>query len=125
MSYRGEEWTEFSVKVLRHVEDYCVNQYGDYPEDEVTRWSFEQFIKVIQKYTARAGHNQREGQDELDMLKIAHYACLAHSRLKDRIHTEKKFILNKDAGQVTIGELVDYFEGLKNPVEIIIKNIGE
>lgn len=77
LSKRGEEWREFSAMVLHHVENYTVPQYGDMGEDQVTNYTAEDCVKAIGKYASRFGTNQREGQETLDLLKIAHYACLA------------------------------------------------
>lgn len=77
MSKRGEEWVAFSAKVLAHIEDYTVPQYGDAPNDSITTWSDAACVEQIGKYAARYGKNARDGQEQLDLLKIAHYACLA------------------------------------------------
>lgn len=77
MSKRGEEWVAFSAKVLAHIEDYTVPQYGDAPNDSITAWSDAACVEQIGKYAARYGKNAREGQEQLDLLKMAHYACLA------------------------------------------------
>lgn len=78
---RGKQWTAFAAKVLDHVENYTVPQYGDAPNDNVESWTAEQCIAQISRYAARFGHNVRERQDLLDLLKIAHYAALAHFKL--------------------------------------------
>lgn len=82
LSKRGSEWREFSAMVLHHVENYTVAQYGDAGDDQVTNYTAEDCVKAIGKYASRFGTNQREGQDTLDLLKIAHYACLALSKSK-------------------------------------------
>lgn len=80
---RGAEWEEFSNTVLAHIENYTTKQYGDAPNDTVQTMTAEDCIKQVKKYAQRFGNNQRPGQDLLDMLKIAHYACLAHSKMKE------------------------------------------
>lgn len=80
---RGAEWEEFSNMVSDHIENYTTKQYGDAPNDNVQDMTAEDCIKQVMKYSKRFGNNQRSGQDLLDMLKIAHYACLAHSKMKE------------------------------------------
>ena len=86
VSCRGLEWLSFSDSVFEHVENYTVPQYGDVGEDNVTEWSAEDCVKQIEKYQKRFGKNSRPGQEKLDLLKIAHYACLAASKLDDNRH---------------------------------------
>lgn len=79
---RTKDWNEFAAKVAAHIENYIVPQYGDAPNDNVAAWSAQDCIAQIQKYAARFGNNQRTGQEELDLMKIAHYAQLAMDKLK-------------------------------------------
>jgi hypothetical protein len=83
---RGAEWNEFADKVLTHIDAYTVPQYGDKGEDEIAEWSARDCILTIKKYLARFGRNARAGQDQVDMLKIAHYACFIYNKLHDRKH---------------------------------------
>jgi hypothetical protein len=76
-SKRGEDWEDFSEEVYNHIESYTVPQYGDKGTDQITNWTVEDCVKAIQKYCARHGRNSREGQDRLDLIKIAHYAQMA------------------------------------------------
>lgn len=82
ISARAFEWAVFSLSVFDHIESYTVPQYGDAPDDQVEDWDAGACIRQIGKYTARFKNNAR-GQAELqrDMYKIAHYACLAASKL--------------------------------------------
>lgn len=89
LSERAKEWQTFSKEVLIHVDEYTVPQYGDKGEDQVTEWSPDECILTIKKYAARFGSNIREGQNEMDLKKIAHYACLAYFKLKDKINKER------------------------------------
>ena len=82
---RGVEWKEFAERVLIHVDTYTVPQYGDKGEDNVTKWNSVDCIFTLGKYIARFGRNSRKGQAKLDMLKIAHYACLIYNKLSDKI----------------------------------------
>lgn len=100
MSLRGEEWKSFSEKVLKHVEEYCVKQYGDAPNDQAENWTVDDCIVAIKKYANRHGTNAREGQDELDLLKIAHYACLAYFKhAKEESKIVENWILKVKSGE--------------------------
>lgn len=81
---RTKDWNEFAAKVADHIENYTVPQYGDAPNDNVESWSAQDCIAQVQKYAARFGNNQRTGQEELDLMKIAHYAQLAMGKLKQK-----------------------------------------
>lgn len=80
-SLRGQEWQRFADEVADHIEHYTVPQYGDAPDDQIEKWSAEQCVNQISKYASRFGSNAREGQDKLDLMKIAHYACLAANKM--------------------------------------------
>lgn len=81
---RTKDWNEFAAKVADHIENYTVPQYGDAPNDNVESWSAQDCIAQVQKYAARFGTNQRAGQEELDLMKIAHYAQLAMGKMKQK-----------------------------------------
>ena len=78
---RTKDWNEFAAKVADHIENYTVPQYGDAPDDNVEAWSAQDCIAQIQKYAARFGNNQHTGQEELDLMKIAHYTQLAMGKM--------------------------------------------
>ncbi|MCK4498965.1 hypothetical protein KAU11_00535 [Candidatus Babeliales bacterium] len=80
---RGVEWKRFAEKVLTHVDTYTVPQYGDRGKDDVTEWTTRDCMLTIKKYAARFGRNSRKDQEKMDMLKIAHYACLIYSKLEE------------------------------------------
>ena len=83
MSNRRTEWTDFSVRVEEHIENYTVPQYGDYPNDQLTGWSFADCITSIKRYANRATTNSKSIEEtKRDMMKIAHYACVALSKLE-------------------------------------------
>jgi len=84
LSKRALEWVAFSDDVKSHIEQYTVPQYGDYPHDQATEWTAQQCVDSIKRYANRHGRNAREGQDLLDMIKIAHYACLACMKMLDK-----------------------------------------
>lgn len=79
MSIRGEEWQVFATTVHSHIEQYTVAQYGDKGEDLASEYTREECLKQVRKYLTRQGKNQREGQDQMDLLKAAHYLQLAWS----------------------------------------------
>jgi len=84
MSKRGDDWREFAEKVADHVENYTVPQYGGKGEDQVTEWTLEDCALTIKRYVARIGKNARQGEQERDFLKIAHYAQLAALKFAER-----------------------------------------
>lgn len=82
---RGRDFAKFAQIVCNHTDTYTVPQYGDKGCDLATTYNAEDCIKAIRKYAARAGSNSREGQDRLDMLKIAHYAQLAYDKMGEDV----------------------------------------
>ena len=76
-SRRGRQWLLFAARVLAHVEEYTVPQYGDYPDDQMTTTSEEAILSSLRRYVNRAHSNVR-GTEEAnrDLLKIAHYAAI-------------------------------------------------
>lgn len=78
------DWSKFSVLVHNHIRDYTIPQYGDTGEDIATDYTYEECINNIKRYLARAGRNSRPGQDELDCIKIAHYAQMAYDKLRQQ-----------------------------------------
>ena len=81
ISSRAVQFSRFSGRVVEHIENYTVPQYGDAPDDNVESWTAEDCVRQIEKYAKRFGKNSRPGQDALDLIKVAHYACLAHDKL--------------------------------------------
>jgi hypothetical protein len=83
MIHRQEFWYEFSDTVSDHIETYTFDQYGDYPDDQLTGWTAEQCIENIKRYCNRFSSNARgDAERERDLLKIAHYAQTAWTKLK-------------------------------------------
>jgi len=80
LSKRGQAWIEFSNRVLDHIENYTVPQYGDAGSDQVTDWTADDCAKQVGRYFARRGKNSRPGQELLDMLKAAHYVQLTEEK---------------------------------------------
>jgi len=79
MSSRALDWESFSRKVDKHIVEYTIPQYGDKGDDQADGYTVEDFVKQIKKYATRSGKNSRPGQEELDLIKIAHYAQMAHT----------------------------------------------
>lgn len=83
-SKRGKQWISFAKKVLDHIESYTVPQYGDYPNDQVEGWGVDQCMDSIQRYVNRSSTNSRQGEEMRDLLKIAHYSCVAYSKIENK-----------------------------------------
>lgn len=77
LSMRGQDWVAFSNKVLAHIENYTVPQYGDKGEDQASDWDAAMLMEQAKKYGNRFGRNQRAGQEMLDFMKSAHYVQMA------------------------------------------------
>lgn len=88
---RGQEWINFAYEVLKHIDLYAIPQYGDLPNDAVASFTCEQIVSSIERYCARFGKNSREGQDQLDLKKIAHYAAILSNKIKN-VEPSKKSI---------------------------------
>lgn len=83
MSLKAKEFEDFSKEVINHIENYAVPQYSDYPDAFLESTSIEDMIHNTMRYLRRTGTNARGPEESLrDMLKVAHYACLIHGRLK-------------------------------------------
>ena len=93
MSNRRAEFVAFAFIVLDHVSNYTVKQYGDAPNDPVEEWTPEQCMDSVKRYANRISSNRRGKLEILrDMVKIAHFACLAFSKLKPTPEEIKKII---------------------------------
>lgn len=82
---RGIEFAIFAEEVAKHVNEYTVPQYGDKGNDKATNYSPQRCIEEIEKYCARFGKNVRPGQELRDLMKIAHYAAITYSKLKEQM----------------------------------------
>lgn len=78
LSNRSNEWLRFSDLMVSHIESYTVPQYGDTPGDQAEGWTAEDCFKSIERYLNRRNSQSREGQELLDIKKMAHYLCLAY-----------------------------------------------
>lgn len=82
---KGLEWKRFARLVEAHVDQYAVPQYGDYGSDGelMADMSAEECMKHIERYVKRFNSGMRgDVERERDLLKIAHFAGVAFSRLK-------------------------------------------
>lgn len=121
-SNRGKQWIAFAEKVLKHIDGYTVPQYGDFPNDACAGFSGEKIVSSIERYCKRFGKNSREGQDFLDLMKIAHYACI----LQDKIGEQKEEIkFEIDGGGIYLSNWIDEnLRGDGNDYKCVITKIG-
>ena len=119
---RGQEWIEFAKAVLEHIDSYTVPQYGDSPNDAVSKFSNEQIISSIERYCARFGKNAREGQDKLDLMKIAHYAAILSNKGNDELVV--KYELDGDGHWLRIW-IDENLNGDGNDYKCVITKIGK
>ena len=81
---KRSEWKEFSQKVYDHIGNYCIPQYGDYPDAEIEEWTISDIKAFLRQYVNRIGTTVRgPEQAKQDALKIAHYGCLLLSKLEE------------------------------------------
>lgn len=83
MSNRGNDWLDFSEGVLNHIETYTVPQYGDAPNDHVSQYTATECIRQAEKYLKRFGKTSRVGEEELDMMKLAHFVQIARTKMRE------------------------------------------
>ncbi len=87
MKTKLQEWKEFAGKVENHITNYCVPQYGDYPDEEIEEWTTDIVRLILRKYTHRIGIDLRGSVEaRRDALKIAHYACYLLKKLEEVSH---------------------------------------
>jgi len=68
------QWDEFAEATRRHIEEYTIPQYGEWPKDPLTGFSAGDILTSIARYQNRRGKSSRGiGDEALDCLKIAHY----------------------------------------------------
>ena len=95
MFNREKEWVDFSKLVRDHIVNYTIPQYGDGPNDSAETWTVGECLTSIKKYCNRYGSNIREGQQELDFKKIAHYCCMAYWKYKNLNKDEEMILISK------------------------------
>lgn len=74
---RHPNWQSFSDAVLDHIEKYTVPQYGDKGSDRASNYTVKECLEHVSRYIDRHGSNSRPDQEQLDLLKMAHYISLA------------------------------------------------
>lgn len=72
-SLQEQNWDLFSRRMGKHIKEYVLPQYGDEGEDMASEYTVEDCVTQVKKYMGRFGRNARPGQEELDLLKAAHY----------------------------------------------------
>jgi len=83
MTIRRDHFKAFASVVEKHIDNYTVLQYGDAPNDQVQDWTPTQCMDCVKRYANRIESNRRGRVEVLrDMLKIAHFACLAFGKLQ-------------------------------------------
>ncbi|MDR1659318.1 MAG: hypothetical protein LBR94_03120 [Desulfovibrio sp.] len=76
---RGLEWAAFTVRVLKHIEEYTIPQYGDAPGDQASKFTEHDIAVNIQRYVNRLESNARGPEEaQRDLLKIAHYCAILY-----------------------------------------------
>ena len=86
---RIREWRTFAELVQDHLSNYAIPQYGDMPDDELSVWTSRDCIRQLSKYVQRYGNNARGPEEALrDLLKIAHYSCVAYAKLLEDIEED-------------------------------------
>ena len=123
MSEREKQWIEFSDRVAKHLREYTVPQYGDVGEDEITGYTIEDCVNQVSKYTKRYGSQSRDGQQELDFVKMAHYIQCAwekYGNLKEVNETDDLMMASYDyipdlecvfTGEDDNGRLIHVYKG--------------
>lgn len=116
ISQRALDWLAFSMKVLEHIEEYTTKQYGDKGEDICTNYTVEECLKQAKKYNERYGKNIREGQQELDFLKSAHFIQMAYEKYMNGTKETSKH-------DERIDEICDIHKTTENSTMVGDKNI--
>jgi hypothetical protein len=92
---RGDNWLKISQRVLDHIENYTIPQYGDAPDDAIEEWSIEECFKQPERYLARRNTSMRPKEKALDILKSIHYLSLALEKIeKEGEKDVKSYTLN-------------------------------
>lgn len=78
------DWLMFQLEVHKHINNYVIPQYGEKGSDPANDYSIEECMMHINRYRIRQGKNSRPDQDKLDLIKIAHYAQMAYTKLMEK-----------------------------------------
>lgn len=78
-----DHWDLFAEAVHKHIKDYVIPQYGDFPDKTIAKYTPEKIQGKLEAYVDRIGRNSRGDLDAArDCLKIAHFACYLHYILR-------------------------------------------
>lgn len=114
MSERLNRYRNFSALVEEHVENYTVPQYGDYPNDQLSNWSEQDFKTTLQRYANRIGSNARGPVEAMrDCLKMAHYAGELYLLYEQQLQQEGFDIEPDRVGQ----RLSEYDQASEDPTD--------
>lgn len=84
MKTKQGEWEVFASRVMEHIHNYCVAQYGDYPDRMIEGFSVSDIKKQLERYVKRIGVDIRGVEEsKRDTLKIAHYACILLAKIEN------------------------------------------
>ena len=87
---RLREWDFFSYMVYHHIKEYAIPQYGDKPGDNLSTWNAADCVRQIGKYVKRFSTNARgANESKNDLLKVAHYACVAYIKLSEEVDEQE------------------------------------
>ena len=76
------QWNRFSDIVNSHIGDYAANQYGDFPDKTIAKFTGEKIQGKLEAYVDRIGKGVRGPEEAIrDCLKIAHFACYLYAML--------------------------------------------
>jgi len=84
---RLEEWEDFNQKMLIHIEDYTLAQYGNSSGDEqIDTFSIEDCWMNLMRYYNRRNSSVRGKKEQLrDIIKVAHYAQLIFTKMQKEL----------------------------------------
>ena len=78
-----EQYEQFSIEVVKFIEEYVKPQYGDFPDKTAGKWTPEKIQGKLEAYVDRIGKSSRGPEDALmDCLKITHFSCYLYALLK-------------------------------------------
>ncbi len=80
-SKKAQQFAEFADRVVEHIDNYVVPQYGDHPDEMLETLALKDVQYQLQRYAKRIVDSSRPNELVRDYIKIAHYACYLHSLL--------------------------------------------
>lgn len=79
---RAKNFQAFARRVVEHIDNYAVPQYGDAPHDSVETWTSGDCYRQVERYLKRRNTAVRQGEQRLDIMKMVHYLQLADEKLQ-------------------------------------------